>query len=127
MSFIFLLLQETISQIYTHSMATIGYSRVLSRGGGPGSTDLVPYYVNWGWGFWPANCSELCAYQSTGQGIIDSNGPGATYYSKCYEGTTVSPLNNRRLAFASQLGTVGIDPSLPSINAQNHSCRRIDF
>ncbi len=70
------------------------------------------------------NCSELCAYQRIPPGYIDL-ALGPTYYAKCYAAKTSSPMNSRRIAFPSQLGTVEIDPSLPSINAVNHSCVRM--
>lgn len=51
---------------------------------------------------------------------------GHPHYVKCYNAPSPTPLNNRRIQYASQEGTANIDPSLPKINATDpDSCLRM--
>ena len=107
--------------VYLHP--TIGNDRIISNGGGNGTQDLVTIFSG------AKNCEEHCSWFE-GAGYFDSNAVAIAkaYYSKCFERLTSQPLNGRRIAFLSQVGTMDIDPALPRnfgvVNA-TPPCRRI--
>ncbi len=105
------------------------YKRNLYRGGGldgtsnSGSTDYISTNKN------VSSCEAFC------YSVMKAGGLGATpyisdpYFVKCFDVYTSTPLNGRTIAFASQIGTTGVDPSLPSISnlTDTSLCKRIIF
>ena len=101
----------------------VGNLRLVGRGGGPGGVDwlVTPTYSN------ARNCSELCKYLETTTMDLCAGCVADCYYAKCFEGNFSVPLNFARFAFASQLGSMGIDPALPQLNASLKTCIGIHF
>ncbi len=98
--------------------------RTLHRGGGPNNEDYLNTITA------GENCTEICWYGMIWGSMYtywynlpnyDTNSYGGAhpYYLKCYEASAASPLNNRRLQYASQLSTNEIDPSLPEMKPWN--------
>ncbi len=113
-----------VSEPFWHSNPTFGWTRFVSRGGGPGGTDsgFISSYC-------PgcATCADYCLLLKTG-----TFGHGVyrfPYYAKCYSRSDGTPPNRVRVSFASQSGTVDLDPALPRLNSSNSSScwRMISF
>ena len=110
--------KEGISVVYNFSGRLF---RTIETGGGAGGDDLLVLRSS------TSNCDSLCSWLET-VGYFDSCciGSSPAYYAKCFDAVASSPLNGRRLAFPSQIGTTSIDPSLPAMNTPNiTSCRRM--
>ncbi len=105
-----------MSEIYIHS--SVGISRIVSRGGGEGTGDLLTGPLFGG----STNCSEFCKYLKEENYMDTANKTtSVVYYAHCYQ-LAANPLeNNRRFAFPSQIGTTDLDPALPPMTADNIS------
>ena len=109
---------------YVHPMAAVGHSRMLSRGGGPGVDFMLveAYTCNW-----CMSCEHFCSYL-VGGGTMDGVAGSTAYYGKCFNDSVGVPVNGKRFAFPSHLGTVGVDPALPTINSVNKTqCLRMSL
>ena len=114
--------QEAISEIYDYT----GLMRAAARGGCCGGPDWLDYK--------PAvsTCEAWCTWASGngGTNVMHVTGGGSTvlpYYSKCFPSATSPPINAKRFAFVSQLGTINIDPALPKTNLSNLNDCCINF
>ncbi len=110
-------LQEAISIKY---LRPEGFLRRIENGGGDAVNDLLASR------FGATTCKQICDWLSSAAGYFDASLPTTSpvYYAKCYDAVSQTPLNGRRLAFVSQLGTPEIDPSLPQTG---NFCMRIKF
>ena len=107
-------------------MQTIGAYRVLHRGGGGDGSDWMITAHG------AQNCSRVCA-DVMQPGGMDNWGVGFPhtygsdpYYLKCYDNQSTYPLNGIRIQFASQVGTLSLDPVLPRMNVTDwKSCMGI--
>ncbi len=89
------------------------------RGGCPTDYICKDSYTN------ASDCDTFCKYLETG-GLLDNSyvsPPPVAYFGRCFNASSSTPLNNRRIAFPSQLGTTDIDPDLLKMNQSN--CRSI--
>lgn len=93
---------------------------MIRRAGGPGTHEQVKYAGS--------TCESYCTFRN----VLDGNGgeyPCCGHHPihiKCYDAYQPTPLNSIRIAFASQVGTNGIDPALPLTNlSQVSECMRV--
>ncbi len=89
---------------------------ISHRGGGAEAGDLLTDRLA------ATDCLRLCTYGMMFGCLIE---PWATlpdyaaahaHYLKCYDASSPTPLNNRRIQFPSQLNTPYLDPTLPKMN-----------
>ena len=93
----------------------------MSRGGGADGADMLNSYSG------AFTCEGFCNYFEGGA-LTDSCCPATSviYYAKCYNSSSAIPLNGVRFAFASQIGTIDLDPALARMNTPNKTtCRRV--
>ena len=88
--------------------------------GGRASQDLLVTYSN------AQNCSGFCLYLANG-GFHDegSLSESTARYSKCSDAVSYSVLNRIRAAFPSQIGTTGMDDTVPQFNYS--TCLRMNY
>ena len=72
---------------------------------------MDPYYFPL-----PSNCLDVCTRRmaadswSCWSGAPCGGGGWNIYHVKCLDATSIVPINGKRFAFVSQLGTTGLDP-----------------
>ncbi len=94
---------------------------MMPRGGGKNGGDFQISQKGGG------NCSSLCenAMRLMGLSIWPGSDP---FYFKCFDGISNSPLNGRRIQYASQVGTLLIDPIIPQMNITDvKACHRMIY
>ncbi len=115
-----------MSVIYVHG-GVGGSVRVLHRGA-PG---IPGPFAGYNWPGWFLNgvqdCESLCNTGMQAESMDCSGGCGAhPFYLKCFNALSPTPLNGKRVAFASQVGTTGLDPELLQMPIGNSSiCKRM--
>ena len=96
----------------------------MGHRGGANPKDYMANYAN------ADTCSRLCERAMNGSGahVCPPYCGYDSYYAKCFDGLAPTPLNNIRLAFASQFGTNEIDPDLPQMQVGNvTACMRMNL
>ena len=74
------------------------------------------------------NCTTFCALRAAYNYMSCTYVGSWPHIMNCFDGNTVQPLNDVRVAFPSQEGTTDMDPFIPQITIGNISfCLRILF
>ena len=113
---------STISQVglsveYLHP--AYGWVRRINGGGRDESVTQEWWWRSLSAVFLLPTCLSFCTLAMNPE-KLDGGAPGTVlahpFHVKCFDGFSASPLNGIRMAFPSQMGTMGIDPTLPQMS-----------
>ena len=87
--------------------------RIQDRGGG----QWVEFGYEWLAAGGGSTCQSLCQYrmQQNSLAACDYDCGANPHNIKCWDASSINPLNGRRISFPSQEGTTAIDPLVPII------------
>ena len=102
--------------------------RSAHRGGASSSTDYLAIYSA------ATSCYRICSVGMNFGGLYDKGTIPSTYgsdpyYLKCFDAAGRTPLNDKRIQFSSQEGSLEFDPALPRMNVTDFTgcMRKLQF